>query len=125
MRQYCTRRISRSKKALGIQQDLKSQSLKIETTPTIQSAKHYEVILFQAERAWSYGMQFKTSILKVQKHHSMKRLSRAVFYSKCLSDQTKLLDFDVASTIQINVPNIYINLNVSISRRITKIWLES
>jgi len=90
-RRYCTKKIHNLRKFLKLTQGKKRYQKKEITVDIINNIKHLYVLLFSAERAWSYAMQLKSESLdEPRKHyHLMKRLRKAASYANQLEDVCK------------------------------------
>ena len=101
--QYCSRRLKRVRKAVGMtQKNHKKQSNKITKTQKNkktnvfnkivlssfpENPKALETLLFQAERSWAFAMQLKaeeSSDNARKKHHMMKCLKKAASFANAL-----------------------------------------
>ncbi|KAJ3416761.1 signal recognition particle subunit srp68 [Chytridiales sp. JEL 0842] len=79
-RTYCARKIRRVKSIVGLSQGkVKKYAPKPVTLENITSSRHLELVLFEAERAWSYAMELKRASGDEprKRHHSVRRLKRA------------------------------------------------
>jgi signal recognition particle subunit SRP68 len=87
-RQYCTRRLNRLRKSLHFMNG-KQRFLKKEVTADkVVDARYLEIVLMDAERAWSYAMQLREATNPRQKFHLRGRIRKAVkqgslLYSLC------------------------------------------
>ncbi|TPX36168.1 hypothetical protein SmJEL517_g01439 [Synchytrium microbalum] len=94
-RQYCARKIHRVRKVVGLTQGKKKYE-KRELPAETAVLGHLEILLFQAERAWSYAMQLKGEVAQEprRKHHARARLQRAAAYASELETvcQTRGVD---------------------------------
>jgi len=86
-RNYCSRRLRRLRKAVGLVQGEKKKFHKKEVTEEIiTEEKHLQIPLVTAERAWAYYMQlkFESNSDPRKKFHMMNRLRKANKYSEQL-----------------------------------------
>jgi len=83
-RGYCSRRIRRIRKALGMVQGEKKKFNKKDVTDSLlKDEKHLHVPLITAERAWAYYMQlkFEANAEPRKKYHMINRLRKAKKYA--------------------------------------------
>jgi len=83
-RGYCSRRVRRLRKALGLVQGEKRKFNKKDVTETVlKDEKHLHIPLITAERAWAYYMQlkFEANAEPRKKFHMMNRLRKAKKYA--------------------------------------------
>jgi len=86
-RGYCSRRIRRLRKAMGLVQGDKKKFNKKEVTESIlRDEKHLHIPLVTAERAWAYYMQlrFESNAEPRKKFHMINRLRKARKYAEQL-----------------------------------------
>lgn len=86
-RNYCSRRLRRLRKAVGLVQGEKKKFNKKDVTEDIiAEEKHLQIPLVTAERAWAYYMQlkFESNSDPRKKFHMMNRLRKANKYSEQL-----------------------------------------
>jgi len=86
-RNYCSRRLRRLRKAVGLVQGEKKKFHKKDVTEEIiAEEKHLQIPLVTAERAWAYYMQlkFESNSDPRKKFHMMNRLRKANKYSEQL-----------------------------------------
>jgi len=87
-RGYCSRRLRRLRKALGLVQGKKKEFHKKEVTEeAVKEEKHLHVPLVTAERAWAYYMQlkFEANSDPRKKFHMVNRLRKAAKHAEALS----------------------------------------
>ncbi|KAJ3330852.1 signal recognition particle subunit srp68 [Blyttiomyces sp. JEL0837] len=96
-RHYCAKKIRRVRGVVGMTQRAKKQKYtkKPITGDSVTSNRALEVLLFHAERSWSYAMELKRESTDEprKRHHSVKRLRRAAeaageLEQVCLSKET-------------------------------------
>jgi len=83
-RGYCSRRIRRIRKALGMVQGEKKKFNKKDVTDSLlKDEKHLHIPLITAERAWAYYMQlkFEANAEPRKKYHMINRLRKAKKYA--------------------------------------------
>jgi len=83
-RGYCSRRIRRLRKAVGLVQGEKKKFNKKDVTESIlKDEKHLHIPLITAERAWAYYMQlkFESNAEPRKKFHMVNRLRKAKKYA--------------------------------------------
>jgi len=86
-RGYCSRRIRRLRKAMGmIQVDKRKFNKKDVTESLLSDVKHLHIPLITAERAWAYYMQlkFEANAEPRKKYHMINRLRKAKKYAEQL-----------------------------------------
>jgi len=86
-RGYCSRKIRRLRKSLGLVQGEKRKFNKKEVTDAIlKDEKHLHVPLVTTERAWAYYMQlkFEANAYPRKKYHMINRLRKARKYAEML-----------------------------------------
>ncbi|KAI8808146.1 hypothetical protein BJ742DRAFT_809857 [Cladochytrium replicatum] len=78
-RQFCARKIRRSRAAVGLQQGKRKFEKKDVEPELVKDEKHLHILLFQAERCWSYAMELKSESAEEprKKHHLIQKLRRA------------------------------------------------
>jgi len=87
-RQYCTRRLHRLRKALGLQHGKGRFVRKALEPRMVRESKHLMLPLYMAERAWAYAMALKrdnTAQESRPRHHLVARLNKAAKWSATLS----------------------------------------
>jgi len=88
-RGYCSRRLRRIRKAVGLVQGKKKEFHKKEVTEEVmKEEKHLHIPLVTAERAWAYYMQlkFESNSDPRKKFHMVNRLRKARKYAGQLAD---------------------------------------
>ena len=88
-RAYCSRRVRRLRKALGLVQGVKKKFQKKDVTGDIlKDEKHLQIPLVTTERAWAYYMQlkFETNAYPRKKFHMINRLRKARNYAEMLDN---------------------------------------
>jgi len=86
-RGYCSRKIRRLRKAMGLVQGEKRKFNKKEVTNAIlKDEKHLHIPLVTTERAWAYYMQlkFEANAYPRKKYHMINRLRKARKYAEML-----------------------------------------
>jgi len=86
-RGYCSRKIRRLRKAMGLVQGEKRKFNKKEvTTAILKDEKHLHIPLVTTERAWAYYMQlkFEANAYPRKKYHMINRLRKARKYAEML-----------------------------------------
>ena len=86
-RGYCSKRIRRLRKAVGLVQGAKKKFNKKEVTNEIlKDEKHLHIPLVSTERAWAYYMQlkFEANAYPRKKYHMINRLRKARKYAEML-----------------------------------------
>ncbi|KAJ3115987.1 signal recognition particle subunit srp68 [Phlyctochytrium bullatum] len=81
-RKYCTRKVEKVRKIVGLhQRPVKGKKLEKKpiTSSVVKSARHLEILLFNAERYWSYAMELKRESASEprKRHHLIRKLKRA------------------------------------------------
>lgn len=87
-RGYCSRRLRRLRKAVGLVQGKKKEFHKKEVTEeAVKEEKHLQVPLVTAERAWAYYMQlkFEANSDPRKKFHMVRRLRKAAKHADQLA----------------------------------------
>lgn len=91
-RQYCCRRLRRLRKSVKFLHGRVHFKKKKLEAKNVKGDRHLSIPLLNAERAWSYAMQLKDDLSKEddsrKQHHLLKRLGRAVKWSKMLQELT-------------------------------------
>eukprot|EP00088_Acartia_fossae_P053457 TRINITY_DN6090_c0_g1_i2.p1 TRINITY_DN6090_c0_g1~~TRINITY_DN6090_c0_g1_i2.p1 ORF type:complete len:596 (+),score=215.24 TRINITY_DN6090_c0_g1_i2:37-1824(+) len=86
-RGYCSRRLRRLRKALGLVQGEKKKFNKKDVTENVlKDEKHLHIPLVTTERAWAYYMQlkFEANAYPRKKYHMINRLRKARKYAEML-----------------------------------------
>lgn len=113
-RQYCSRRLRRTRKDLGIPYPKNAFKKRVLTAETVTDSRYLTLPLMNAERAWSYAMQIKgemTADTPRKRFHLLKRLSKAAKWSdhlKALCTETA----DPRTQLEAEAYSSWMNANV-------------
>eukprot|EP00466_Bigelowiella_natans_P007277 jgi/Bigna1/76632/fgenesh1_pg.42_\ len=98
-RQYCAKRLKRVRKSVKFQHGkghFKKKKLEVKH---VKNNRFLSIPLLNAERAWSYAMELKQALTKDddsrKQHHLLKKLKKAVAWSKKLGTDRTQLESDV------------------------------
>ncbi|KAI9356241.1 hypothetical protein DFJ73DRAFT_823537 [Zopfochytrium polystomum] len=104
-RQYCTRKIKRVRSVVGLTQGEKKKKFlkKPITSESVKSSRHLEIVLYEAERAWSYAMQLKaeSAASPRKRFHLVKRLQRASQNANSLAALCQELETDDRTNLEV------------------------
>ncbi|KAJ8323716.1 signal recognition particle subunit srp68 [Batrachochytrium dendrobatidis] len=101
-REYCARRIRRVRKNTDMIQGKKRYEKKPVTPTSLVDPRSLQILLFEAERSWAYAMQLKadSQYEPRKKHHSIKRLCRAVSSANQLHELCQLESIDHQTSLE-------------------------
>ncbi|KAJ3094611.1 signal recognition particle subunit srp68 [Phlyctochytrium planicorne] len=103
-RRYCARKVERVRKIAGLQQQSKGSkkfSKKPISSELVSNSRYLEILLFDAERSWSYAMELKRDSTEEprKRHHLIRKLKRAAQFAADLETVCQGVGADDQSTL--------------------------
>ncbi|CAM6094524.1 unnamed protein product [Calypogeia fissa] len=84
-RRYCTARLMRLYKSLGFKHGRGKYTKKQIVESTVTNVRYLHIVLYLAERAWSYAMEIKEGGNTRQQSHLIRRLGKAAKWANLLN----------------------------------------
>lgn len=106
-RKYCTSKVQKLRKKLGHHHG-KGKSFKwnpyLNEAEILEKTAYLQLVLFEAERAWAYGLEYKQAIDQKasHKHDSVRKFKRAAQYAEMLAElcQRELGESDTYAVLE-------------------------
>ncbi|GAB5356086.1 hypothetical protein AAMO2058_000260600 [Amorphochlora amoebiformis] len=118
-RQYCCSRLTRIRKSVKFHHGKGHYKKRKLEAKHVKDERFLSIPLFNAERAWSYAMELKALLTKDddsrKQHHLLRKLKRAVKWSKELHDLSKQVG-DSRTQIEAEVYSTWMEGNEHIER---------
>lgn len=128
-RQYCSRRLRRVRKSVGLSHAKKcdkKETWKAKNVEKVTDARMISIPLLNAERAWAYAMQLKSDMEEDgdrKRFHLLKRFKRAAQYSQELADLCAVAA-DRRTQLEADAYNALMHGNLYLQRDQAEVALE-